>query len=92
MYSYGIIYFMLQLINYSNNLFRCKLAIIPETDVGSCRVEFRPSVSKKQLYILVLFGNGVLMSSWVWTNQIGSAWCECLISWSVLKLMLIIKS
>lgn len=59
----------------------CKLGIIPETDVGNCRIEFKPSVSKKQLYILMLFGNGVLMSFWVWTNQIGNAWCECLIRW-----------
>ncbi|XP_025408524.1 protein smoothened isoform X2 [Sipha flava] len=59
----------------------CKLSIIPDTDVGSCHIEFRPSVSKKQLSILVLFGNGILMSFWVWTNQIGNAWCECLIRW-----------
>ncbi|XP_050424869.1 protein smoothened isoform X2 [Adelges cooleyi] len=59
----------------------CKLGIIPDTDVASCHIEFRPSVSKKQLYILVLFGNGVLMSFWVWTNQIGNAWRECLIRW-----------
>ncbi|XP_060875791.1 protein smoothened isoform X1 [Metopolophium dirhodum] len=59
----------------------CKLGIIPDTDIGNCRIEFKPSVSKKQLYILVLFGNAVLMSFWVWTNQIGNAWCECLIRW-----------
>jgi len=69
---------------------RCKLGIIPDTDIGNCRIEFKPSVSKKQLYILVLFGNAVLMSFWVWTNQIGNAWCECLIRWCGLALLLII--
>lgn len=71
-------------------IFRCKLGIIPGTNVGNCRIEFRPSVTKKQLYILVLFGNGVLMSFWGWTNQICNAWCEYLIHWYALILVLII--
>ncbi|XP_050523956.1 protein smoothened isoform X2 [Daktulosphaira vitifoliae] len=59
----------------------CKLGILPDADVSNCRIESRPSVSKKQLYILVLFGNGVLMSFWVWTQQIINSWRECIVRW-----------
>lgn len=68
----------------------CKLGITPDADIGSCRIELKPSVSKKQLYILVLFGNGILMSFWAWTNQIGNAWCECLIRWFVYYVVILI--
>lgn len=76
---------------YMDFYFRCKLNIVPDTDVGSCYIEYRPSVSIKQLYILVLFGNGVLMSFWVWTSQIGNAWSDFLIRWCVLISSFIIK-
>lgn len=61
------------------------------SDAATCSIKIRPSVVEKQMYIVVLFGNGVLMSFWVWTNQIGSAWHECLICWSVFILLLIIQ-
>lgn len=52
-------------------------------DVENCRIEHRPSVSKIQIYIIVLFGNGILMSFWAWTHQIAYAWCEFFMRWCV---------
>lgn len=83
--------FSLRIIHRYKTFFRCKLGIVPDTDVADCHIKYKPSVSKKQLYIMVLFGNGVLMSFWVWTSHIGNAWCECLVRWCVLILLLIIQ-
>ncbi|XP_058062047.1 protein smoothened [Anopheles bellator] len=41
---------------------------------GGCRVEHRPSVAILQLHLICLFGSGIIMSSWVWTNSTLESW------------------
>lgn len=46
-------------------------------------MKFSPAVSIKEISIIVFFGFGILMSLWVWTFPIFSAWGEYLYHWYV---------
>lgn len=52
----------------------CKISATFEDSYEVCKMKVRPSVAVLQLHLLCLFGSGVLMSSWVWTQSTVEIW------------------
>lgn len=40
----------------------------------TCKMNHRPSVSYAQLHLLVFFGSGIVMCSWIWTKSTIDSW------------------
>ncbi|XP_058793567.1 protein smoothened-like [Phymastichus coffea] len=47
------------------------------SDLSSCKMKVRPSVTKLQLHLFALFFTGIVMSSWVWTSSSMAIWLRC---------------
>lgn len=54
---------------------RCRLTS-PNGDESHCKQEYRPSVAMLQLQLLVVFGAGIAMASWVWCEATLHSWAR----------------